>query len=118
MRAAVSGGTAVVAWSVRKSIVLSASLFGLGISTYLTIVHYDTKLVLACSDRGVINCGKVTTSAQSEAFGIPVAVLGLAFFVGMVALALPAAWRARSIRVAQLRLASVVVGIGFVFYLL
>jgi uncharacterized membrane protein len=104
-------------WSIRKSIVLGASLFGLGISTYLTIVHYDTHLVLACANNGTINCAKVTTSAQSKAFGIPVAVLGLAFFVGMVALSLPPAWRVRSMRVAQLRLASVIVGIGFVFYL-
>lgn len=104
-------------WSVRKSVILVAAIFGLGISTYLTIAHYDAHVTLVCSGNGAINCAKVTTSAQSIVFGIPVAVLGLAFFVGMLALALPPAWRARTIRVAQLRLASVIVGIGFVFYL-
>ena len=104
-------------WSIRKTVVLAATLFGLGISTYLTIAHYDTHVVLACAENGVINCGKVTTSAQSKVFGIPVAVLGLAFFVAMVGLSLPRAWQARTVRVAQVRLASVIVGIGFVFYL-
>jgi uncharacterized membrane protein len=106
-----------VRWTVRKTIVLAASVLGLGISTYLTIVHYDTHLSLACPSNSVINCATVTTSPESVVFGIPVAVLGLAFFAAMVVLSLPAAWRATSIRVAQLRLASVFVGIGFVFYL-
>jgi uncharacterized membrane protein len=104
-------------WTARKWVVLVASLAGLGVSTYLTIVHFDTHLHLACPATSTINCETVTTSPESKVFGIPVAVLGLAFFVAMVALALPAAWRASSIRVAQIRLASVVVGIGFVFYL-
>ena len=104
-------------WSIRKTVILVAALFGLGISTYLTIAHYDTHVVLACAENGVINCGKVTTSAESKVFGIPVAVLGLAFFIAMVALSVPPAWRARTIRVAQIRLASAIIGIGFVFYL-
>jgi uncharacterized membrane protein len=118
MSTAASESPATTSWSVRKAVVLLASILGLGISTYLTIVHYDTHLVLACANNGTINCEKVTSSAQSRVFGIPVAVLGLAFFVAMVALSLPAAWRATSVRIAQLRLASVIVGIGFVFYLI
>ena len=46
-------------------------------------------LALVCSDTGAINCTKVTTSPQSVIFGIPVAVLGLAYFVPMIALCLP-----------------------------
>ena len=42
---------------------------------------------------GAINCEKVTTSPQSYVFGIPVAMLGLVFFVPMLVLCLPAAWR-------------------------
>jgi uncharacterized membrane protein len=94
------------------------SLLGLGVSTYLTITHYDTGVPLACSDNGVINCALVTSSPESMVFGvIPVAVLGLAFFVFMVVANSPWAWRSRYPQVAIVRLASVVVGIGFVLYL-
>ena len=56
------------------------ALAGLGVSTYLTITHYDSSVPLACSDKGVINCALVTSSAESMVFGVlPVAVLGLAF---------------------------------------
>ena len=34
---------------------------------------------LVCTDADLINCEKVTTSAQSYFLGIPVAVLGLVF---------------------------------------
>ncbi len=94
------------------------SLLGLGVSTYLTITHYNTGIPLACSDNGVINCALVTSSPESMVFGvIPVAVLGLAFFVFMVAATSPWAWRSKFPQVAMVRLASVVVGIGFVLYL-
>ena len=87
-------------------------------STYLTITHYDTAVTLACSDKGVVNCGLVTTSPESMVFGIfPVAVLGLAFFVFMAVATSPWAWRSKYPQVAIVRLASVVVGIGFVLYL-
>ena len=94
------------------------SLLGLGVSTYLTITHYDTAVTLACSDKGVVNCGLVTTSPQSMVFGIfPVAVLGLAFFVFMAVATSPWAWRSSHPQVAIVRLASVIIGIGFVLYL-
>ena len=38
---------------------------GAAVSGYLTVVHYTTTVKLACSATGVINCEKVTTSAQS-----------------------------------------------------
>ena len=94
------------------------SLVGLGVSVYLTITHYDTAVTLACSDKGVVNCGLVTTSPESMVFGIfPVAVLGLAFYVFMAVATSPWAWRSKYPQVAIARLASVVVGIGFVLYL-
>jgi len=40
-----------------------------------------------------IDCAKVTTSPESKSSGIPVAVLGLPFFVAMVVADLPVAWR-------------------------
>jgi uncharacterized membrane protein len=94
------------------------AIAGLGVSTYLTITHYDSSVPLACSDTGTINCALVTHSAESMVFGIfPVAVLGLAFYVFMVAAVSPWAWRLKFPALAWVRVASVVVGIGFVLYL-
>jgi uncharacterized membrane protein len=102
-------------WRVGTSLVLS--LAGLGVSIYLTIAHYVGTQALVCSDSGVINCAKVTTSAQSHFLGIPVAVLGLGYYLVMCALNLPAAWRAADWRVHGLRLALAVVGMAFALYL-
>jgi len=98
---------------------LILSLYGLGASIYLTLAHYDTHIGLACSDKGLINCEEVTTSSQSVVFGIfPVAVLGLAFYVFMVAVNSPWGWRLSWPSVRWLRLGSVIVGMGFVLYLI
>jgi uncharacterized membrane protein len=95
------------------------SLLGLADSTYLTIAHFETNLLsVTCSTTGAINCTKVTTSPQSEILGIPVAVLGLAFYVAMTLINLPPLWTTKDVRIAWLRLAMVVSGIGFVLYLL
>lgn len=87
-------------------------------SIYLTLTHYTKVVALVCSNNGAINCEKVTTSPQSVVFGIPVAVLGLLFFVSMLVLALPRVYQRPELSIARLRLASSVVGIGFVLYLL
>jgi len=98
---------------------LLLSLYGLGASIYLTIAHYLDSSILACSDKGVINCTKVTTSSQSMVFGIfPVAVLGLAFYIFMVAINSPWGWRLSWPAVRWLRLGSVIAGMGFVLYLI
>ena len=94
------------------------SLAGLGVSIYLTIAHFTESKLLGCSESGLVNCTKVTTSPQSYVFGIPVAVLGLAFFVAAVALMSPWGWRWARREVALIRIASLVVGMGFVLYLL
>jgi uncharacterized membrane protein len=94
------------------------SLAGLGVSIYLTIAHFTDKPLAGCSESGLVNCTKVTTSPQSYVFGIPVAVLGLAFFIAAVALMSPWAWRWARREVALIRLASLVVAVGFVVYLL
>jgi uncharacterized membrane protein len=94
------------------------AIAGLGVSTYLTITHYDSSIPLACSDTGTINCALVTHSAESMVFGVlPVAVLGLAFYVFMAAATSPWAWRLKFPALTWIRVASVVVGIGFVLYL-
>jgi uncharacterized membrane protein len=102
-------------WAPPAALILT--LAGIGVAIYLTIAHYDTQVSLSCPARGAINCEKVTTSAQSEVFGIPVALLGLLYFIGMLPLQLPAAWRSADRRLRIGRVLYCAVGIGFVFYL-
>ncbi len=101
-------------WRSISALVLSVG--GLGVSAYLTVAHYS-HIKLACASSGIVNCEKVTTSAQSVFLGVPVAVWGLVFFVVMVALDLPMAWRSADRRIHALRLAATVVGMCFVLYL-
>ncbi|MDA8367602.1 MAG: vitamin K epoxide reductase family protein [Actinomycetota bacterium] len=104
-------------WQPATTLVLT--VFGLGVATYLTITHFDTHVSLSCpAGGGFINCEKVTTSPQSYVFGIPVAVLGLAFFVPMLLLCTPMAWRAGRRWVHWARLALSISGVGMIIYLI
>ncbi|MCL4434202.1 MAG: vitamin K epoxide reductase family protein [Actinobacteria bacterium] len=106
-----------LAWRQMACLVLAA--IGTGVSTYLTLTHYDRGAVpLVCSTTSLINCAKVTTSPQSVIFGIPVAVLGLPFFLSMMVLSIPAAWRTPVRNIHLARLALSVVGMCFVIYLI
>jgi uncharacterized membrane protein len=92
---------------------------GFGVSLYMTIEHFTGNATLACSTSSVVNCEAVTTSPESTVFGVfPVAVLGLAFYAFMVAVTTPWAWRSQRREIALVRLGSVVVGVGFILYLL
>lgn len=102
-------------WLVISSFVLT--LAGLALSIYLTISHYTDQAALFCQQNSVVNCLKVTTSPESVIFGIPVAVLGLVFFVPMVLLNSPWAWRSPLPLLRWLRLAGVALGVVFVVYL-
>ncbi|MEI7654976.1 MAG: vitamin K epoxide reductase family protein [Actinomycetota bacterium] len=82
---------AVPRWAVMSTGILS--LCGVGISTYLTIAHFVGTQILACSDNALVNCTAVTTSKQSYFLGMPVAVLGLAFYLVMVVVNSPWGWR-------------------------
>ena len=102
-------------------VTFALALAGLGVSIYLTIAHFTESTLLGCSETGgLVNCTKVTTSPQSYVFGIPVAVLGLAFYLAAVALMSPWAWRSGRYRreIYLIRIASLVVGMGFVLYLI
>lgn len=93
------------------------SLAGLGVSVYLTIIHYTNPAGLYCSESGLVNCTKVTTSPESVVFGIPVAVLGLAFYVFMTAVNSPWGWRAAWRPLRWARAVPAVGGMAFVLYL-
>ena len=103
----------VIPWAT-----LAVSVAGLAVAAYLTYEHFTAGSTLACPDTGVVNCAKVTSSQYSKLFGIPVALLGLAFFVGMTALSVPPMWRTSSRWPGRLRLAGVLTGVVFVCYLI
>jgi uncharacterized membrane protein len=101
------------AWARFGSLGLSAA--GLAVSLYLTIDHITASPVLACPANATINCEKVLASPPSVILGIPVAGYGLVFFVAMVALTMPFAWRDRRLR--RVRLGAGLVGVASVVYL-
>ncbi len=96
---------------------LALALGAVAVSAYLTIVHYTTPDLLVCGSTGRVNCELVTTSAQSKLLGVPVALLGLLWSIGMAALCLPAAWRSERRLVHLARLIGVIAGVGFVLWL-
>jgi uncharacterized membrane protein len=104
------------AWAALTA--LGLCVLGLVLGAYLTYEHYSSATTLSCPNTGAINCLKVTTSTYSKVFGIPVALLGLLYFVAMTALCSPPTWRSADPRVARLRLAGAALGVLFVLYLI
>jgi uncharacterized membrane protein len=93
------------------------ALLGLADSAYLTYTHFHPG-ALVCSAHGAVCCSCVTTSAESNLFGhIPVAIVGLGYFVVLTALMTPWAWRTRNEWVHRFRLAATGGGMGMVIYL-
>jgi uncharacterized membrane protein len=113
--ATASSGPRLPRWIVPSTLLVSVA--GLGVSIYLTIAHYTTTVTLACPETSTVNCEKVTTSAESVVFGIPVAVLGLVYFVAMLGLNSPPAWSSTSPLIRWARMLSASVGICFVGWL-
>lgn len=96
---------------------LVLSVLGLADSAYQTYTHYSGSGLLGCSTR-TDACVVVQHSAESYVFGIPVAVLGVAFYVFMVVICSPWAWHSTWPVIRRVRLASVAIGICFVLYLI
>ena len=92
------------------------SILGLADAGYQVYTHFSGTGLLGCS-ASADACVLVQNSTYAWIFGIPVAVFGAAFFVFMVAICSPWAWRAAQPRIRQARLAAVVIGIIFVLYL-
>lgn len=103
-------------WVAPATFVLA--LAGMAVAAYLTIVHYTSPKLLVCSASGVVNCEQVTTSSESMILGIPVALLGLVWFVAVSVLCSPWAWGSGSRRIELSRIGAVVAGMGFVLWLL
>jgi len=102
-------------WTSAACAVLA--LLGLGVSVYLAVEHATNATTLACPETGTVNCMKVTTSSYATVMGIPVAYLGVAYYIVVAIVVLARLGRpSRLLRAAQLVLAPA--GLLFVFYLL
>jgi uncharacterized membrane protein len=108
---------------------LGLAVIGLAISAYETYAHYNGNKLFGCPSgaHATFDCAAVITSPQSMVFNVfPVAVLGLAFYVFAVVIFSPWAWQFRGSRALHLtsrtvdivRLGSLIVGMGFVMYLI
>jgi uncharacterized membrane protein len=62
---------------------IALAVVGLGVATYLTVVHYVGFSILACTGAhgGHSSCQTVQSSQWSELLGIPVALLGLIGYI-------------------------------------
>lgn len=97
-----------------RAVAVVAALLGTAASVYLSVEHYSGGTSFACPESATVNCLKVTTSRWSVIAGVPVAVLGLAYFAVMtVAVAVPL--HARRLRL--LRVAAAGVGVLAALYL-
>ena len=88
---------------------LVLAVIGLGIASYLTVVHYDGGSPVCAISHG---CETVQHSRYSKLAGIPVAVIGLAGYVAILATLL-----ARFTEAALATVAVTFVGLGFSLYL-
>ena len=97
-----------MAWAQR--VVLALSVVGVGISIYLTLLHY-AGVTPACPATGAINCEAVLSSSYALLFGttIPTSVAGIAWFAFC---ALIGGWRANA-----LHLVWAAIGLATMLYL-
>ena len=72
---------------ILRRIMIVLAVVGLGVATYLTVVHYVGFSLLACTGGhagGGSSCQTVQSSEWSELAGIPVALLGLIGYIGIL----------------------------------
>lgn len=69
----------------KYDIIVFLALFAAGVSLYLTISHYLGFRVPCDITHG---CQTVLTSKYSEIFGVPLSLLGIIYFVGVIGFAL------------------------------
>jgi len=107
---------------------LALAILGLAISSYEWYAVWNGGHLAGCATgpHSTFDCTAVLNSEQSKVFGIfDVAILGTFFYVFVVAIMTPWAWRMGRLNVGRLhlsvgllRLAAMVTGMGFVMYLI
>ena len=94
-----------------RRVMIAIAVLGFAVTTYLTVVHY-AGITVICSSKGN-PCEQVQTSVYSKVLGIPVALLGLIGYVGILAALL-----ARDTELSRISaLALTLFGFGFSAYL-
>ena len=107
---------------------LALALLGLAISAYEWYAVWNGGHLAGCATgpHSTFDCAAVLNSSQSKVFGtFDVAILGTFFYVFVVAIMTPWAWRMERLSIGRLRvslgwlrLAAMVTGMGFVMYLI
>ena len=92
-----------------RAAIASVAVVGLAIAAYLTIVHYTHSSPI-CTSGG---CEKVQRSSYASLAGVPVALLGLLAYLGVIG---SAVWRGVAAAFAGCVIA--LVGVAFSAYLL
>ena len=101
----------------RRQAAAILSLAGLAIAVYLTAADvWRGTVPLACVTGGIVNCDTVTSSAQSRIGPVPVAILGVIWFVGMLGL-LWTEGREAPVPAERAEVVWTVGGLAMVFYL-
>lgn len=90
------------------------AVLGLGISTYLTLTHYARKSIVCA---GLGECDYVNSSQYASVAGIPVSVLGILMYAGLLAAALAWAWRHQSEALPVVYWGMALAGAGYAGYL-
>jgi uncharacterized membrane protein len=93
-----------------RVVMLVLSTIGLGVASYLTYVHYTGSPILCLKGGG---CETVQHSAYSKLIGVPVALIGLLGYIGILATLL--APDSETTRLGSVTF--VLVGFGFSMYL-
>jgi uncharacterized membrane protein len=96
---------------------LALCVLGLADAMYQSYADITNTGLAGCAAK-VDACVTVQHSPEAYIFGIPVALFGVVFYAFMVVICSPQAWRSRLPAVHRLRLASAVVGMLFVLYLI
>ncbi|MBI4300843.1 MAG: vitamin K epoxide reductase family protein [Chloroflexi bacterium] len=73
----------------RLGAIIALSVIGVGVSGYLTYVHYSNSSLL-CTGAG--GCETVNISKYAEIAGIPLALFGLGMYVAFLALSWARGW--------------------------
>lgn len=107
--------------SIGQIILFMLSLIGIAIAIYLTVVHYNTHVVLVCSSNSLVNCEQVLSSMYASIPGtsLPVSIAGI-LWSGIGAILAALAWlvwpEKRIVQIAELAWAAI--GMLTVFYLI
>ncbi|MEN0065562.1 MAG: thioredoxin domain-containing protein [Myxococcota bacterium] len=76
-----------VVWLETRWGIFATALLGLGASSYLFSRKLDSSGFELCAVNSVQNCDLVNSSAASEIAGVPIALLGCGYFLGLAAAA-------------------------------